>query len=113
MSDSRDREIIMPGSDEAFFRDHPERQIRIRLPRSADEFRHEFTTLGDHAYYRRRIIAARGFIPFGPKVIHIPFLAFADETIEDRDEVLLPILNEMMSNAAKDYGLKPDGKKKA
>jgi len=29
----------------------------------------------------------------------IPFLAFSDETIEDRDDILLPIIEEIMLDA--------------
>lgn len=99
--------IILPGSDEAFFRDHRDRNFRIRLPKHQNEFAHEFSTLGDHEYHRRRIIACRGFIPFGPRVMAIPFLAFADEEIADNDQTLQPIVDEMMQDAAKDYGIPP------
>ena len=99
--------IILPGSDEAFFRDHRDRNFRIRLPTGPNEYRYEFSTLGDHAYDRRRIIACRGFIPFGPKVMQIPFLAFADEEIADDDKTLQPIVDEMMHQAAGTYGIKP------
>ena len=104
---AKGKPIILPGSDEAFFQEHRDRNFRIRLPTGPNEFRYEFSTLGDHAYDRRRIIACRGFIPFGPKVMAIPFLAFADETIEDNDETLKPIVDEMMHDAAKGYGIKP------
>lgn len=99
--------IILPGSDEAWFRDHEDRAFHIRRPKASTEFQYEFQSLGDHAYDRRRIIACRGFIPFGPRIIQIPFLAFADETIEDRDDILRPIVDDMMKDAAKGYGIKP------
>ena len=99
--------IILPGSDEAFFQEHRDRNFRIRLPTGPNEFRYEFSTLGDHAYDRRLIIACRGMIPFGPRVMQIPFLAFADETIEDDDKTLQPIVDQMMRDAAKGYGIKP------
>ena len=99
--------IILPGSDEAFFADHRDRNFRIRLPKNEREFAVEFSTLGEHAYNRRRIIACRGFIPWGPKVMHIPFLAFGDETIEDRDDIIKPVVDEMMRDAAKGYGIDP------
>ena len=34
----------------------------------------------------------------------IPFLVFADEEIADRDDILLPIIHEIMVNAAKKHG---------
>jgi hypothetical protein len=39
------------------------------------------------------------------KFMKIPFLLFADETVEDRDDVLLPILSEIMQTAAQQYGM--------
>ena len=96
--------IILPGSDEAFFRDHGDRRFRIRLPKDANEFKYEFSTLGPHEFSRRRVIAVRGMFT---RVMHIPFLAFADETIEDTDAILAPIVDEMMRDAAKGYGIKP------
>ena len=35
-----------------------------------------------------------------PLSMKIPFLLFGDETVEDRDDILLPILHESMMNAA-------------
>jgi hypothetical protein len=39
----------------------------------------------------------RGMLPDG--LMRIPFLAFADETIENEDRVLLPLLHEIMQGA--------------
>lgn len=92
--------IIMEGSDEAFFADHPDRQVRIRKPVSKHEFSSEFRTLGPHRYDRRRVLVARvnpviaGM--YGVRLMPIPFLAFADEEIADRDDILLPILDGIM-----------------
>jgi hypothetical protein len=67
----------------------------------------EFITLGAHERSRRRIIVATVDPRLGMRVkfMKIPFLLFADETIEDTDAVLLPILDEIMRKAARDYGL--------
>lgn len=101
--------IILPNSDEAFFAQHPDRKARIRKLLFVDEFEAEFRTLRGHAYDRRRIIALR--VQPGPlrgqPIICIPFLLFADETIADDDKTLLPIVDEMMRDAAKSYGMKP------
>src|ERR1700722_9787577 len=104
--------------DAQFFTDHPDRQARIREPgktieingqRGAnvvDEMRGEFLSLGDHDKSRRRIIVYR--VPKDnlmydsrkPQLLKIPILLFADETIEDRDDVLLPEGGRSMSEAA-------------
>ena len=109
----------MVDEDAQFFADHPDRQARIRLPRLermidqqrrvayVEEARGEFFSLGPHDKTRRRIILWR--VPadnpfYDPKkrpLLKIPFLAFADETIEDRDDVLLPIIDGIMRDAAK------------
>lgn len=97
-------------TDEAFFAEHPDRKARIRLPTSDQEFRKEFQSLGPHQYDRRRVIVAvlaRSIARrYNRKVMEIPFLAFADEEIADRDEIVLPILREIMQDAAKEYGFK-------
>ena len=103
--------------DAAFFANHPDRQARIRLPgrgpatnaqravRIVEESAGEFFSLGEHDKSRRRIIIWRvprnnlHFDPRKPPLIKIPFLAFADETIEDRDDILLPILHSIMVDA--------------
>ena len=108
-------------TDEQWFQMHPDRQARIRLPiqvlvkskqRSvgyAAECWEEFATLGDHDRSRRRIILYRlpkdnpAYDPDKQPILKIPFLAFADETIEDTDEVLLPVIHEIMSDARKRY----------
>jgi hypothetical protein len=89
--------------DECFFADFPDRKIRIRRPFHDKEFEREFRTLGLHSFARRRVIVAR----VAPHVaaihkrelIAIPFLAFADEEIADRDDILLPILDDIMQTA--------------
>jgi len=110
--------------DAAFFADHPDRQARIRLPgrgpainrqravRIQDECAGEFWSLGAHDKNRRRIIVYRvskdnpRFDPKAPQLLKIPFLAFADEEIADRDDVLLPIIHEIMLEGAKKHGVR-------
>lgn len=107
----------MVDTDAQWFADHLDRKAHIRLPelqRHIDQQRSvrflaecelEFRSLGPHDKTRRRIILTRvGHdnqpLPEG-KVLKIPFLAFGDESIEDTDEVLLPIIREIMVDAAR------------
>ena len=106
----------MIDPDVQFFTEHPDRKFRIRSPlkqmvtdrqRAAhvvDECEREFRSLGDHRRDRRRIILCRAdhrgnSLPDG-KVLKIPFLLFADETVEDDDSTLAPIIFEMMNERA-------------
>jgi len=111
-------DIILPQSDEAWFREHPDRNFRIRAPKDAREFAYEFSSIGADNYPRERraVIAMRSFTAgdekmFGrpggllPRIMQIPFLKFADETIEDNDKTLAPIVREMMGQAKGRYGL--------
>ena len=63
----------------------------------------DFQTLGDHDRSRRRIVCLK--IPETKQILTIPFLAFGDETIENDDLVLLPIIHEIMESAAEEYGM--------
>lgn len=104
-------QLVHERSDEGFFVDHPDRHARIRRAYQG-ECEGEFRSLGDHKRERRRIILWR--VPEGNShfnelkktnggklpVLKIPFLAFADETIEDSDAILLPIVHQLMSEAA-------------
>lgn len=103
----------MTDIDAQFFADHPDRRLRIREPRDL-ESEAEFRSLGPHQSHRRRVIVSR--VPenrharrmakaTGVDFMRIPFLLFADETVEDTDEVLAPILQEIMQNAAAEYGI--------
>ena len=109
--------IIDP--DQQFFVDHPDRQARIRLPIPKrvlnkaramvleDECAGEFFHIGPHEKNRRRILIWR--VPadnpyYDPKkqpLLKIPFLAFADETIADDDDTLLPIIHTIMEEASR------------
>ena len=105
-------------TDEEFFAQHPDRQARIREPhgpravrdkqrsvRYLSECELEFRSLGPHNTSRRRLLLWRvpadnpHFDPLKPKILKIPFLLFADETVEDRDDILLPIIHEIMMEA--------------
>lgn len=101
-------------TDEQFFAQFPDRQARIRAPlhhieinrqRAAilgGECEAEFSRLGPHKKERRRIILYRVprdnpyYDPEKPQILKIPMLLFADETVEDRDDVLLPIIHDLM-----------------
>jgi hypothetical protein len=97
-------------ADKMFFGEYPDRKFRLREP-IGDEYEREFIQLGMHEKHRRRIIvfriaaglAKRHGVDFG----RIPFLLFADETVEDTDAVIGPILREIMGEAAKAYGMEP------
>ncbi len=113
MTNSADEE------DVRFFFQHPDRRAHIRAPKMAQEvaidqqraasyvgeMEREFRTLGPHKRERRRVILWRipednpHYDPRKPGILKIPFLAFADETIEDRDDILLPLLQEIMMSA--------------
>lgn len=106
-------------TDEQFFAAHPDRLARIRPPgrqlykdqqrgvRYLAECELEFRSLGPHDSSRRRIILWRvprenpWYDPDKPAILKIPFLAFSSETIEDRDDILLPIIAGIMANAAR------------
>ena len=91
-------------TDGNFFRMHPDRKYHIRNAYKG-ECRGEFWTLGSHEERRRRIILTRVDAEQNPlpdnKVLKIPFLAFADETIEDDDDVLFPVVRDIMLDALK------------
>lgn len=94
----------MPNDDVVWFRQRAKRQCRIRLP-AGTEFAAAWRYLGDHNADRRRVLVwrvpkdnpGRSIVPDG--LMRIPFLALADETIEDDDAVLLKILGEIMRDA--------------
>lgn len=101
--------------DAEFFALHPDRRAHIRKPalllgRSRqramgyrDECEAEFRSLGEHNRDRRRILlyrVPRGnpfFDPDKPQILKIPFLLFSDETVEDRDDILLPLIDQIMT----------------
>lgn len=106
---------IADEEDARFFFRHPDRRAHIRDAHQAElvidkqrsatyvgEMEREFRALGPHNRDRRRILLWRipSDNPFydvqKPGILKIPFLAFSDETIEDRDDILLPVLEEIM-----------------
>ena len=90
--------------DESWFRKYPSRTTHIRNAYQ-QECDGEFWSLGSHEKKRRRILLWRpppGHSSYKQEkcpLLKIPFLAFADETIEDRDDILLPIIAEVMRDA--------------
>jgi hypothetical protein len=107
----------MLAEDAQFFKQHPDRYAHIREPRQVlvklpsrqvkyvPEMQGEFWSLGDHNKDRRRILLWRvpeghpAYDPKEVKILRIPFLLFSDESIEDTDAVLLPILHQIMTDA--------------
>ena len=91
-------------NDAAFFAAYARRQARIRLP-DPGEMADKYQTLGMHDVRRRRILVTRLARPLRRALktdfLRIPFLAFSDETIEDTDEVLLPLLKELLDDAVR------------
>jgi hypothetical protein len=114
--------VATTDQDIQFFTDHPDRQARIRAPSKVveingqrganvvDEMRGEFWSLGEHDKSRRRIIVYRVpkdnpmYDSARPQLLKIPILLFADETIADRDDVLLPEVHRIMTEAAQKMG---------
>ena len=94
--------------DTTWFRSFPLRQARIREP-MAGEAEGEFATLGMHNPKRRRMLIwkAPPDSPQPGRLIPIPFLLAADESVENDDSTLMPIIAELMENAAKEYGISP------
>jgi hypothetical protein len=104
--------------DGQWFSDHPDRASHIREPfkmlardkqhavRYIPECEMEFRSLGDHNKDRRRILLWKVpkdnifYDPRKPQLLKIPMLAYADESIEDSDAVLLPIIHEIMLSKA-------------
>ena len=104
--------------DAQWFADHLDRQAHIRQPVKVlemnkqravaymDESEREFRTLGPHDKGRRRILlwrvpADNPYQKVKPnQILKIPMLAFSDESIEDDDATLLPILDTIMREAA-------------
>ncbi len=85
--------------DREYFAQYPDRKTHLRKTYKGEQ-EAEFQQLGWHLRERRRILLTRVDFERKPlpdnKVLKIPFLPFADETIEDRDDVLLPILEQIM-----------------
>ena len=93
--------------DEQFFSSHPDRRAHIRNA-APHELNGEFWSLGPHDSSRRRILIWRvpDYHPMKNRypLLRIPFLAYADESIVDEDSVLLPLIDQVMRDAAKTHG---------
>jgi hypothetical protein len=101
--------LIGLDTDELFFKEHPSRRTRIRLPVRGEQDA-AFRSLGDHAVDRRRMLIMK--VPMDStlspgSILRLPMLLFSDESVADNDEILLPIINELMGNAARQYGITP------
>lgn len=89
-------------TDRHWFEQHPDRTSHIRNPIGKESVG-EFWQLGPHNSGRRRFLLWR--VPDNHPMkrmyplLKIPFLAFADETIEDTDKVLLPLIDQIMNDA--------------
>jgi hypothetical protein len=109
VTDRKALEKLWERADGTYFRRFPDRFYHIRNA-YIGENAGEFFSLGDHDKSRRRIILCRADAGQKPlpdnKVMKIPFLAFADETIEDTDDVLFPIVRDIMLDALKKEKLK-------
>lgn len=97
--------------DEIWFAEHPDRQTHIRTAQPGESEK-EFRALGPHHVSRRRVLLWKipADAPIGAgKIADIPFVAAADESVEDTDAVLLPILAEFMGKArAQDMAAHPE-----
>jgi hypothetical protein len=104
MAEQRALAVVFDRSDKGFFAAHPDRQAHIRLPYKG-ESEGEFWNLGEHKRERRRILLWR--VPMDnpyynqlrEPLLKIPFLLFSDESVEDNDVVLLPIIHQIMEQA--------------
>ena len=102
MSERKALVVAFNNSDRDFFHRNPDRQAHIRLP-FENENAGEFWSLGDHNRARRRILLWRvpKQSPYYDSVhrplLKIPFLLFSDENVEDTDDMLLPIIEAIMS----------------
>ncbi len=104
MTDAKALAKLWERADGTYFRRFPDRRYHIRNAYKS-ECAGEFWTLGPHEENRRRIILCRVDALQEPlpdnKVFKIPFLAFADESIEDSDDVLFPIVRDITTDALK------------
>jgi len=99
-------------TDAEWFAANPTRQARIRPPertpqkdkqravRFLSENELQFKSLGPHKLEQRRLliyrVPATEDKPFEYQLMPIPILLFEGEVIEDSDQVLLPMINEIM-----------------
>lgn len=103
--------MLLIESDAAFFRRHPTRQARIRHA-NRGEMDREFKSLGVFPDSWRRMLVWKvpggigaPFAHYAGKTIPIPFVLKPGEEYEDNDRVLMPLIEELMNEAAKEYGM--------
>lgn len=103
--------------DAQWFTDHPDRKAHIRQPQLElhkspsravaylPEMQGEYWSLGEHDKTRRRVLLIRVNVAGEPlpdnRILKIPVVLFADETVEDRDDILLPWAHSIMTEEAK------------
>lgn len=109
MSNPKALAMLWQRADGVFFKEHPDRLFHIRKAYE-DEEKGAFWSLGSHERNRRFILLCRADhemkqLPDN-RVMKIPFLVFADESIEDTDDVLFPIVRDIMLEALKRETLK-------
>lgn len=99
--------LTIIDTDEQFFKQHTDRRARVRKARDG-EFKGEFASLGPHEPNRRYVIVWKtdpvpGFSR--GRVLKTPFIATADESIEDSERVARELLDGAMRQAAVSYGM--------
>lgn len=99
MANQSELDRLFTKQDREFFAQFPDRMAHIRRCYK-NECEAEFQSLGYHIRERRRILITRVDFERNPlpdnKVLKIPFLVYQDESIEDDDKVLLPIIENLM-----------------
>lgn len=107
MTGSKALAKLWEQTDRTYFRRFPDRRYHIRNAYEGEN-EGEFQSLGSHEENRRRIILCRvnamqePLLYNGKEVVQkLLFLAFADESIEDDDDVLFPIVRDIMSDYIK------------
>lgn len=100
VADKMDIEHNDPGmaDDVTWFMSHPVRLSRIRNPWPGEMW-NAFQALGMHDANRRRILTWKA--PSDGVLYRVPMIAFSDETIENEDAILLPMLDDMMKPSAR------------
>lgn len=103
--------MLLVENDNAFFRRNPRRQIRLRLPHKG-EMNREFMSLGIHSESQRRMLVWKvpgsiraPYSEWAGRLMKIPYIMQPNEELEDSDKILMPLLDELMDEASKDYGL--------
>lgn len=103
--------MLLLESDEAFFKRHRNRQVRIRRCHQ-NEMNREFHSLGLHDERNRRMIVWKvpgnirpPYSHYADQLMKIPYLKDPNDVIEDTDNAVMPLLEQLMEEANKEYGL--------